>query len=232
MAAKTYRKKPVEIEAVQWTGDNLDEVMQFCSGNATYELMSKGNSELVIMTLEDGSEREAQHIASRGDWIIRGVAGEFYPCKPEIFQATYEATPVAAPATAISGSEVRKMELPAIWGECAYCAEMREEESLQPPEDLRWDGDKWRCEECFSEEELELLENAPTLACTIDLQPSDITAIKAENERLREAHRHAVALRQCALFAADVGEHIVKAMIDASDFLDDTSAALNGGDHE
>lgn len=84
-----YRKKPVVIEAIEWNGDNLSEVMQFCAGNATYELMHKGNSELVIATLEDGSEVEAQHVASRGDWIIKGVAGEFYPCKPDIFERTY-----------------------------------------------------------------------------------------------------------------------------------------------
>ncbi len=85
-----YRKKPVVIDAVQWTGDNLDTVLAFCAGDATYELMAKGNSELVICTLEDGDAAEAKHVASRGDWIIRGVKGEFYPCKPDIFAATYE----------------------------------------------------------------------------------------------------------------------------------------------
>lgn len=49
---RQFRKKPVVIEAVQWTGDNLDAIMAFCAGNATYELMAKGNSELVIGTLE------------------------------------------------------------------------------------------------------------------------------------------------------------------------------------
>ena len=49
-----YRKKPVVIEAMQWTGANLDAVLSFCSGDATYELMARGNSELVISTLEDG----------------------------------------------------------------------------------------------------------------------------------------------------------------------------------
>ena len=86
-----YRKKPVVIEAVQWTGENLDEAMMFCAGDATYELMRQGNSELVIATLEDGAGLEAKHVASRGDWIIKGVQGEFYPCKPDIFAATYDA---------------------------------------------------------------------------------------------------------------------------------------------
>ena len=85
-----YRKKPVVIEAVQWDGENLDEVMTFCNGDASYELMAIGASELVITTLEDG-ESIARHVASVGDFIIKGVAGEFYPCKPGIFAATYEA---------------------------------------------------------------------------------------------------------------------------------------------
>jgi hypothetical protein len=85
-----FRKKPVVIEAVCWTGQNLDEVMVFCQGDATLELTVRGSSELVIATLEDGRDAEAKHIASRGDWIIKGVKGEFYPCKPDIFDATYE----------------------------------------------------------------------------------------------------------------------------------------------
>jgi len=84
-----YRKKPVVIDAVQWTGENLDAILAFCAGDASYELMARGNSELVISTLEDG-EGTAQHVASRGDWIIKGVQGEFYPCKPDIFAATYD----------------------------------------------------------------------------------------------------------------------------------------------
>ena len=84
-----YRKKPVVIEAVQWDGENLDEVMTFCNGDASYELMARGASGLVIATLEDG-ESIARHVASVGDFIIKGVAGEFYPCKPDIFAATYQ----------------------------------------------------------------------------------------------------------------------------------------------
>jgi len=43
-----------------------------------------------ITTLEDGPNGEARHVASVGDWVIRGIKGEFYPCKPDIFAATYE----------------------------------------------------------------------------------------------------------------------------------------------
>ena len=86
---RKYVKKPVVIEAVQWDGENLDEVMTFCNGDASYELMARGASELVIATLEDRGSI-ARHVASVGDFIIKGVAGEFYPCKPDIFAATYQ----------------------------------------------------------------------------------------------------------------------------------------------
>jgi len=73
-----FRKKPVVIEAIQFEG-NFDEIEQFCGGDAEW----RGN-ELVVATLE-GPLR-----ASNKDWIIKGIKGEFYPCKPEIFDATYE----------------------------------------------------------------------------------------------------------------------------------------------
>lgn len=101
---KRYTKKPVTIEAVIWSGNNLQEVMQFCSGDAAYELMSRGNSELVISTLEDGGEWEARHIASVGDYIIKGVKGEFYPCKPDVFVLTYESEGPAVQPTQIDGA--------------------------------------------------------------------------------------------------------------------------------
>lgn len=76
-----YRKKPVVIEAVQWNGDNAVEIAQFMG---VISLESNADS-LFIDTLE-GTMR-----ASVGDWIIKGVSGEHYPCKPDIFDATYEA---------------------------------------------------------------------------------------------------------------------------------------------
>jgi hypothetical protein len=87
----SYRKKSVVVEAVQFTGSNRREVLQFI-----YPSMSEdglhGAEEMalpvVIGTLE------GDMTVSPGDWIIRGVKGEVYPCKPDIFQATYE--PVAA----------------------------------------------------------------------------------------------------------------------------------------
>ena len=74
-----YRKKPVVIEAIQWTGSNLKDVLTFLGG-ATW-MDEKGP---IIETLE------GELHTSVGDFIIRGVAGEFYPCKPDIFEKTYE----------------------------------------------------------------------------------------------------------------------------------------------
>lgn len=80
-----FRKKPVAIEARQVTVFNLDELEQWCGGSTTNLRGSAKFRTIVIPTLEGSME------ARIGDWIIRGVAGEFYPCKPDIFHATYEA---------------------------------------------------------------------------------------------------------------------------------------------
>lgn len=76
-----FRKKPVEIEAIQWTGYNLDTVSEFTGINFCNVGM---DGSLVINTLEGDMK------ASKDDWIIKGVKGEFYPCKPDIFEQTYE----------------------------------------------------------------------------------------------------------------------------------------------
>lgn len=79
-----FRKKPVEIEAIQWTEDNADEVQAFLmTGEFAANGWVKGRY-VNIGTLE------GLMVASPGDWIIRGVKGEHYPCKPDIFEATYE----------------------------------------------------------------------------------------------------------------------------------------------
>lgn len=93
--SRDFTKKPVLIKAIQWTGDNLNAVLLFCAGDASYELMARGSRELVISTLEDGAGT-AKHVASLNDWIIRGVKGEFYPCKPDIFDMTYELAALSA----------------------------------------------------------------------------------------------------------------------------------------
>ncbi|MDP3984434.1 MAG: hypothetical protein Q8Q52_05425 [Acidimicrobiia bacterium] len=83
-----YRKKPVVIEAVQWTGKNLTDMEQFLGGAGANWYRPSGaalaRGEIFIRTLE------GEHTANAGDWIIKGVKGEFYPCKPDIFEMTYE----------------------------------------------------------------------------------------------------------------------------------------------
>lgn len=82
---KKYRKKPVVIEAVQWTGENLVEVSEFTSEDLVVQEDFLGNAKNVVIPTLEG-----EHIASKGDYIIKGIKGEFYPCKPDIFKATYD----------------------------------------------------------------------------------------------------------------------------------------------
>lgn len=79
-----YRKKPVIIDAIQYTGGNYKEVCEFVGKELKRPLIRYTPSEIIIETLE------GNHIARAGDFIIRGVHGEFYPCKPDIFEKTYE----------------------------------------------------------------------------------------------------------------------------------------------
>ncbi len=83
-----FRKKPMEIEAIQWDGTNYKEICQFTRIRLGHTKITYSTGDviecLVIPTLE------GEHRASIGDWIIKGVVGEFYPCKPDIFQQTYE----------------------------------------------------------------------------------------------------------------------------------------------
>lgn len=74
-----YKKKPVVIEAIRFIGSNYEEIREFIGQNT---LCSDLN--IVISTLE------GDMVAQKGDYIIKGVQGEFYPCKPDIFNATYE----------------------------------------------------------------------------------------------------------------------------------------------
>lgn len=80
-----FRKKPVVIEAIKWTGENFDAVKKFAGDNVKLE-----DDELVVVTLEDGKDNKAKHAASKGDFVIKGVQDEFYFCKPDIFEETYE----------------------------------------------------------------------------------------------------------------------------------------------
>lgn len=79
-----FRKKPVVVEAVQWTGKNMKEITKL--GPKIMALEEDFlDDDITIETLE------GKMTAKKGDWIIRGVKGEYYPCKPDIFEATYEA---------------------------------------------------------------------------------------------------------------------------------------------
>ena len=78
---KKYVKKPVVIETVQWTGLNMTEIANFISNGKRYEF---DGDVCRIQTLE------GVMTANIGDYIIKGVKGEFYPCKPDIFEETYD----------------------------------------------------------------------------------------------------------------------------------------------
>lgn len=80
-----FRKKPVVIEAVQFTGENhMAIAAQLLREGELRPFTEPYGMQLFIAT------REGTMAANVGDWIIRGVAGEFYPVKPDIFAATYE----------------------------------------------------------------------------------------------------------------------------------------------
>ena len=89
-----YRKKPIIIEAIQWNGKNIKEIMKFLESEFKYQkgtmyITAKFTYEpntnlLKIMTLEGEMK------ANINDFIIKGVNGEYYPCKPDIFLKTYE----------------------------------------------------------------------------------------------------------------------------------------------
>ncbi len=76
-----YIKKPIPVEAIQWTGNNFPEMRAFMHDAHTFITM---HNELVIPTLE-GEMR-----AAVGSYIVRGIEGEYYPCRQDIFEKTYE----------------------------------------------------------------------------------------------------------------------------------------------
>lgn len=78
-----YRKKPVVIDAIKWDGLNLEEVKTFVGDSLVY--YTYPSIVMKIKTLEGEMQ------VNKGDYIIKGIRGEFYPCKPAMFEATYEA---------------------------------------------------------------------------------------------------------------------------------------------
>ena len=87
-----YRKKPVEVDAIQWDGINLSEIKEFVGDSLAYDIIDtawqvgKGKPHVLmkIKTLEGDMD------VSEKDFIIKGINGEYYPCKPDIFKKTYE----------------------------------------------------------------------------------------------------------------------------------------------
>jgi hypothetical protein len=87
-----FRKKPIEVEAVRWTGSNAEEVRALAG--TLFDVLDEQDR-----ASSDDPEATAQiydalHstwvLVQTGDWIIKGVQGEFYPCRTEVFEATYE----------------------------------------------------------------------------------------------------------------------------------------------
>ncbi len=89
-----YRKKPVIIDALKWNGGNHRPMWDFLTGRTEdYMETSSKDFEIDFAKTEGGlviKTLEGNHNASIGDYIIKGIKGEFYPCKPDIFEATYE----------------------------------------------------------------------------------------------------------------------------------------------
>lgn len=102
-----FRKKPVVIEAKQWTGDNADDIVNWVQGGwnrptpfahddgegiwIKQKVVDPDATPLMCVYFLVIPTMEGDHDAAPGDWIIKGIKGEFYPCKPDIFAATYEA---------------------------------------------------------------------------------------------------------------------------------------------
>ena len=85
-----YRKKPVEVEAVRWTGKNRAEIRIFCPHSAFFSPArhdTEGRTTEWSLLIDN---IEGIMYAEIGDYIIKGVNGEYYPCKPDVFAMTYE----------------------------------------------------------------------------------------------------------------------------------------------
>jgi hypothetical protein len=89
-----YRKKPVVIEAIQWTGANLDEI-QALTGRAAFDVLDEHDRVNCDDPAATATVFDKLHstwvLVYDGQWIIQGVKGEFYPCAADVFAETYEA---------------------------------------------------------------------------------------------------------------------------------------------
>jgi hypothetical protein len=82
MKVKTYIKKPIEIQALQYMTENIGDIVAFLD-DFPYKIISSDQI-IIIQTLE------GEHIVRHGDYVVRGAYGEYYPVKPMIFEETYE----------------------------------------------------------------------------------------------------------------------------------------------
>lgn len=82
-----YKKRPVVVEAVQYTPETMTECLQFLKDNKARYVLASAEPEVIDIKLVN---LEGSMTVKYGDYIVKGVQGEFYPCKPDIFEATYE----------------------------------------------------------------------------------------------------------------------------------------------
>jgi uncharacterized protein affecting Mg2+/Co2+ transport len=85
-----YRKKPVVIEAILYNGDNGNELYNWSNGVVVESPIAEATNDYTNGSYVQIKTLEGTMTGIIGDWIIKGVKGEFYPCKPDIFEATYE----------------------------------------------------------------------------------------------------------------------------------------------
>lgn len=88
-----YRKKSVVVEAVRWTGSNLEEIRNFVGSDLIEDCVELFDTKRELKKMLVGiaiNTLEGRMRADYGDYIIKGVKCEFYPCKPDIFEQTYE----------------------------------------------------------------------------------------------------------------------------------------------
>ena len=137
-------KKPVTIEAVKWDGENIEEIKAFV-GSSYIGGENGYDKKLVISTLE------GDMLASIGDYIIKGVKGEFYPCKPDIFENAYDIVDESGPIVKVR-AEVRYYKDSIVNGENDIswdeqkegvkprmpCVVKREGENIKPEDSWDW----------------------------------------------------------------------------------------------
>lgn len=88
-----FRRKPTEVEAIQWTGDNLSEVKAFVGLGVLYRDDPYGKGDVLVIDTEPGQPNRLGGDRARaraGDWILKDSRGAFYPCDREVFENSYE----------------------------------------------------------------------------------------------------------------------------------------------